>query len=96
MKFNVNDYVKVKLNEKGINIYLERNQHLRDMMSKYYNHEYVVKPPKIDEEGFTKFQMWDLMQLYGPYLGLGMDLPFETEILLEDKHGSKDYRTVKN
>ena len=37
---------------------------------------------KRDEEGYTSFQLWDLMNIFGPYLTLGTDIPFETDIIL--------------
>ena len=33
--------------------------------------------PEVDEEGFTKFQLWELMSIYGPHLRMGCNVPFE-------------------
>lgn len=35
-----------------------------------------------EEDGWTKFQLWDLMSIFGPYLCNGCDLFFETNIEL--------------
>lgn len=76
MKFNINDNVKVRLTEQGFIVH-----------KKYYT-QYLVgssftySPPKVDEEGFSTFQMWELMQIFGPYIYMGDKLPFHTEIQL--------------
>ena len=67
MKFNVNNYVRVKLTEVGKNI-LEAEE------IKYLP----------DEEGFVRFQMWELMQIFGNHMWNGCDIPFETNIGLEE------------
>lgn len=33
-------------------------------------------------DGFVKFQMWELMQIFGPVCFNGCNVPFETEIVL--------------
>ncbi|WP_321388692.1 hypothetical protein [uncultured Enterococcus sp.] len=73
-KFNINQFVKVKLTETGIKIYQEKFL------------KYGGKAPEliIDDNGFSKFQMHDLMNTFGEYLFMGnIDMPFETNILIE-------------
>lgn len=77
MKFNVNEYVRVKLTERGRQILLDEAAEFRR------EHPQVKSPhslPKEDEEGWSKWQMWSLMQHFGPHIHLGFDPPFETEI----------------
>ncbi|MBW1853066.1 MAG: hypothetical protein JRJ00_00025 [Deltaproteobacteria bacterium] len=85
-KFNINDYVKVKLNQEGRNIYFDRDKRLNDS----YGRE-IIKPrtPEVDKEGYSKFQMHELMSLYGEHLTIGGITPFETEIYLENKDNPK-------
>lgn len=68
MKINLNDIVKVKLTEHGKNIYYHRY----DSISNPKVYGILHKYPKVDEEGYTRMQLWDFMQAYGPYIGLAM------------------------
>ncbi len=81
IKFNINDIVKVKLNDKG-----------REIIEKQ-NKLYKIKFPdldlshdiKEDDEGYSKWQLWFLMKMFGNHIGLGIKMPFETElIIIED------------
>lgn len=60
-KINLNDYVYVKLNPKGVDIYYHRNDDLN---------KFEREMPKIDENGFTRFQLHEFMALYGSYMEL--------------------------
>lgn len=60
-KFNFNDYVKVKLTPEGANIYYHQFDNICNLSP-----EFKRTLPQIDENGFTKFQLWRLMELYGP------------------------------
>ena len=68
MKFNVNDEVKIKLTERGLEI-LEKE----DLVS-LFDHS------KCDEDGWYKVQLWWLMSVFGKHIYLGCNVPFETEI----------------
>lgn len=65
MKFNINHYVRVKLTDYGKEI-LKKN----DL-------EFLHKP---DEDGFSKWQLWVLMETFGKYTHLGYELPFGANI----------------
>ncbi|QZA69850.1 hypothetical protein 043JT007_64 [Bacillus phage 043JT007] len=87
-KFNANYYVKVKLTEEGLNEL--KRQH--DELNAHYNGlagEFTL--PKTDEDGYSKFPLWDLMQKLGWMMRMGTKLPFETNMIflggesLEDK-----------
>ena len=48
--------------------------------------------PKVDTDGYTKFQLWDFMQIYGKYMILGapevikpLDVYIEDEDLSESE-----------
>ena len=80
LKFNINRYIKVKLNDKGKDIYYHKN----DWLNNYTGKE-VIKPnyPDVDNEGYTKFQAWEFMEIYGSHLRIGFDVPFECDILIQ-------------
>ncbi len=77
MRFNVNDKVRVRLTEHGKT--LHREDH-----AKFWAHLGKKEPPYIspgeDENGWSEWQMWALMQDFGPHMTLGSPVPFETEI----------------
>lgn len=83
MKFNINNEVQVKLTDHGKDIYYHRD----DELKKKYRQE-IIKPkyPEVDNEGYTKFQLWDLMYIFGKHIHMGCELPFETEIEIIQKH----------
>lgn len=83
-EFNINNIVKVKLTDLGKEIYLHQYDDLNNAYGKK-----IVEPgyPLVDNDGYTPFQLWHLMELYGNYLKLtgtveNNTLPFETAILL--------------
>lgn len=67
MRLNLNDNIKVKLTEHGKDIYY----HQYDRTNKLLGRE-VCKPsyPIIDEDGYTTFQLWCFMELYGVHMGM--------------------------
>lgn len=71
--FNINEEVKVKLTQKGIDIY-----------ENYYSRFGTENNgPRIDENGYTGFQLWTLMKIYGGHLFMGsLEEPFETTIFI--------------
>jgi hypothetical protein len=82
MKLYINNYVKVKLNEKGLKI-LKRNW---EKIQKKSSILYPWKEPKVDKNGYTKFLLWDFMGTFGGEMYLGNPfLPFEDPIIIEEK-----------
>lgn len=82
VEFNINETVKVKLTDHGRDIYYHQYDALNSKCKRIIN---APKFPKTDENGYTSFQLWNLMELYGPYMKLTAPLPFETDILIENK-----------
>ena len=68
IRINLNEEVKVKLTDYGKEIYY----HQFDFVNKRAGRE-VLEPqfPKEDESGYTKFQLWDFISLYGEHIGVG-------------------------
>ncbi len=67
-KLSLNTIVKVKLTEKGVDIYFHQYDDLIDK-----GIELARMYPDIDEDGYTSFRLWSFMNLYGPYIDT--DLP---------------------
>lgn len=82
MKFNINDYVRVKLTPHG-RFLLEKKHH--EFYEKYRiaNREYT--PYKEDDNGWSTWQLWNLMNYLGEYITMGAELPFETNIEIVEK-----------
>lgn len=69
LKFNINENVKVKLTPFGILL---------------YKHKFDCEP-NLDENGYYKAQLWNIMSIFGEYMMLGRfgdELPFATDIFV--------------
>ena len=66
IRINLNELIKVKLTDWGKKIYY----HQYDMVNRIVGKE-VCKPklPKEDENGYTEFQLWCFIELYGEHMG---------------------------
>lgn len=66
-KINLNETIKVKLTPLGAEIYYKQF----DELNKQYGRE-ICKPqmPKIDKDGYTEFQLWNFIELYGQHIGM--------------------------
>ncbi len=64
---NLNEPIKVKLTDWGKEIYY----HKHDMVNQIAGRE-ICKPsfPKEDENGYTEFQLWCFIELYGTHMGM--------------------------
>lgn len=75
--FNINEFVFVQLTNAGREAL--RRQHFEMFRGKIEYHE-----PKEDGEGWSKWQLWDLMQNLGSAISLGnVDQPFKTGMRFE-------------
>ena len=66
-KINLNEIIKVKLTPYGAEIYYKQF----DELNKQRGRE-ICKPhmPRIDKDGYTEFQLWHFMELYGEHIGM--------------------------
>jgi len=78
MKINLNDNVRVKLTKKGLLVLMEQHEELMSIFPE--RARYHFRTPETDRDGWTKFQLWSLMQKFGKHIGMGFDPVFETEI----------------
>lgn len=85
-EFNINNYVKVKLTKKGVEL-LRKEQEAREEELRNYrlsaSLDLSLLTPKADDDGYTKFQLWDLMAIFGPHIAQVGELPIETNIIIE-------------
>jgi repressor LexA len=79
LPFNVNYHVRVKLLPRGLKALEREHEELREFFPKLE----PWTPPAVDEEGYSRFQLWCLMRSLGKECGMGFDPPFDTEILIE-------------
>lgn len=80
IEFNVNNYVWVKLTGVGIKELERQHRELREAFPGIGGN---FEPPKSDDEGWSKWQMHDLMNRFGHMMSCGMQVPFETTIRID-------------
>lgn len=74
-QFNMNDFVKVKLTEFGEKVYAEH----------YKQYETKRKLTR-DDNGYSEFQLWQLMNIFGSNMYNGNKILFEgVKMLIKDK-----------
>lgn len=81
LEVNFNDEVKVKLTEHGVSILKAERAQLNARIALYGGTGFGEYEPKVDEDGYTSFQIWDLMQRLGPHIGVSKPEPFEGRML---------------
>lgn len=82
VKVNLQDYVKVKLNPMGKEIYFHQYDDTRKQYIEsngYYPACFQPEYPKVDEDGYSEFVLWEFMKLYGRYMAVGKPLPFDKD-----------------
>lgn len=70
-KLNLNSTVKVKLNDRGKDIYYHRFDDLNRLFKSRGAKPLDPRYPVVDEDGFSEFQLWSFMHLYGEYMMVG-------------------------
>ena len=91
-KININEYVKVKLTDYGKEIFY----HQYDNLNKTYGKE-IIKPsyPTVDSDGYTSFQLWYFMNLYGRHIDMGVQNVIEPlEIAFESAEKTAEWKIV--
>lgn len=72
MRVNINDFVRVKLTKRGREI-MERwslDTSGSDARTKF-----------VEPSGWTSWQMWELMKVFGPHLAMHEESPFDSNII---------------
>lgn len=83
--FNINDCVRVKLTPHGHEIVRKRYEKLKAALPVTANFKFT--PPKEDSDGWSRWQVWSLMETFGEHVGLALPIPFKTSMEFEVKEG---------
>lgn len=87
LRINLNEPVKVKLTDLGKDIYYHQYDRLNSAFGKQ-----ICKPsmPEVDAYGYTTFQLWCFMELYGVHMGMILPNVIEPlEIVYEQQEGEQ-------
>lgn len=86
-KINLNETIKVKLTPYGAEIYYKQF----DELNKQRGRE-ICKPhmPRIDKDGYTEFQLWHFMELYGAHIGMCEQNVIKPLDIVYCKHNRED------
>ena len=79
--FNINECIKVKLTQKGKLIYLE---YQIEIQKKFDRDGIKIDVPlsiEVDSEGFSSFQLWRFMEIFGSHMYCGCESVIEGPIL---------------
>jgi len=82
VKVNINDYVKIKLNETGEEILREYGAKRREQLIKLGVEPTVQAEAVKDAEGYTLMQLWDVMHIFGDKLRTATRVPFDINIIV--------------
>lgn len=81
MKFNINDKVRVRLTDLGRKTLAVLRAKANEDMVAAYGPGIPLRPIAVPEvDGWSEWQLWDLMATLGEFCGNGLPLMFETEI----------------
>lgn len=79
VKTNINNYIWVKLTKEGREIYYDSYKDVYPLLLKA---GYGI-PAIVQEDGWSKFQMWDFMRIFGEHLSMGVCGPISTSVEIE-------------
>lgn len=84
IRFNMNQTVKVKLTDLGLKILKEKHEKTREEMRNTIGIDIgeFDQNERLDKVGYYREQLWVVMQIFGPHMETGNNIPFETDILL--------------
>ena len=77
---NINSEVRIKLTPSGIRKLRQRHEKLRSKVPSIGR----FIPPKADKDGYCEMPLWQIMHIFGEDVNIGLNLPFETEIQIDD------------
>lgn len=67
---NLNAVVKFKLTDLGKDIFYHQYDEVNDWIRKHGGKTLKPTMPKVDEDGYTRMQLWSFMELYGSYFSI--------------------------
>lgn len=86
-KINLNETIKVKLTPYGAEIYYKQFDELNKQRGRG-----ICKPhmPRIDKDGYTEFQLWHFIELYGQHIGMCKQNVIKPLDIVYCKHNRED------
>lgn len=70
-KLNLNSTIKIRLNDYGKDIYYHHLDELNEWLKSKGAKPLERSFPKVDENGFSEFQLWYFMSIYGQHSANG-------------------------
>lgn len=80
IEFNINNNVRVKLTDAGRAIVRADREETNAAIRNNGGTSEMPLTVKEDEHGWSTWQLWSLMQTFGPHVGLGCVMPFDAVI----------------
>ena len=85
MNFNINDFVSVRLTGHGKRVYEAfKAQQNKDIRAAGVEPDLVERHPETPS-GWSRWQLWELMSIFGPHLYNGGPLMFNTTIIIHEE-----------
>ena len=85
-QLNLNKVIKVKLTEYGKEIYFHQYDELNRRLTAEGMKPLGATYPDVDEDGYSKFQLWSFMRLYGEYMKMaGPEVIKPLDICIDEK-----------
>lgn len=85
-KLNLNSFVKVKLNDRGKDIFYHQYDELNRLIVGRGGKPIEPRYPEVDADGYSRFQLWKFMDIYGRHMAVGAPAMTETmNIYIEEK-----------
>ncbi len=85
IEVDLTEYVWVQLTDHGRAVHKETYKKVWSIFSDTPNPLLEYTPPKEDEDGWSRWQLWVLMQEFGKVICHGGDEPFRLTIRIETK-----------
>ena len=79
LPFNVNEYVRVQLTDHGRELHRQNYDIQMEKLRPAYDwNPWEYKPVEEDANGWSEWQLWVLMQEFGPHIHNGCKMPYKT------------------
>ena len=87
---NVNSFIKVKLTDYGVSMY---DKYIRNYCPGFLRKHGEMITPEIDKYGYSKFQLWEFMNIFGEYFYMANtnNVIYKNEIYIENDRFVEKY-----
>ena len=82
LEFNINEIIKVKLYDKGYQVLVDNHNSYLGIIKSFDRRDIDYYKSQADENGYTEFQMWGFMNIFGKYIQLGKTGYFNYNIII--------------